>query len=59
MKYLLFFSIILLAGCATTKQKNFRYKSDFSLKDELNKSIVDGFYNSDTTKISKNTYFLR
>lgn len=31
----------------------------FNIKDEINKEIFDGFYDSDSTKIPKNAYFLK
>jgi hypothetical protein len=54
MKYLIII-LICLCSCKATET----IKKPIAFKDDLNKSIVDGFYNNDTTGISKNIYFLR
>lgn len=56
-KYLLIPATILIIGCSSTKRLT--YNKDFSLKDEINKSVIDGFYDGDTTGISKNVYLLK
>ena len=55
-KYLLIF---LIVSCSSTKQTISTYDKNFSLKDEINKSIIDGFYNNDTTGISNKIYLLK
>ena len=57
MKYILLFLVILLIGCSSSK--TIINDVDFSLKDEINESIIEGFYNGDTTGISKNIYMLK
>jgi len=57
MKYLLFILILFVTSCTTIKEMP--YDPNFSIKDELNKSIIDGFFDGDTTNIPLNTYFLR
>ena len=59
IKYLLILATILITSCSSTKQSVSTYNKDFSLKDEINQSIIDGFYNGDTTSISKNIYLLK
>ena len=59
LKYLLILVTILITSCSSTKQSISTYNKDFSLKDEINQSIIDGFYNGDTTDISKNIYLLK
>jgi hypothetical protein len=59
MKYLLICLMVLIFGCSTTKENfNVIDNNEFSLKNELNQSIIDGFFNNDTTGISNNFYFL-
>jgi hypothetical protein len=59
MKYLLLFIIILLRfNCATVSRPSIS-ESLPSFKDELNKSIFDGFYDNDSTKITKDSYFVK
>lgn len=58
-KYLLIFITLLITSCSLTKQPAHSYDKNFSLKDEINKSIIEGFYNNDTTGISKNIYLLK
>ena len=59
IKYLLIFVIFLITSCSTTKQSICTYDEDFSFKDQINQSIIDGFYNGDTTGISRNIYLLK
>ncbi len=58
-KYLLILVTILITSCSSTKQSFSTYDKNFSLKDDINLSIIDGFYNGDTTGISKNIYLLK
>ncbi len=56
IKYLIILSFFFLISCSTTKQTVSTYNENFSFKDEINNSIIDGFYcDSDTTK---NIYLL-
>ena len=57
-KYLLLILSFFIVSCSSTKQTVSTNKN-FSLKDDINKSIIDGFYNGDTTGISKNIYLLK
>lgn len=34
-------------------------KNDVSLKFEINKSIIEGFFENDSTNVGKNTYFVK
>lgn len=60
MKYLI---IILLftSSCMVSNSipTTTSFNTTFSIKNEINKSIFDGFYDNDSTKISKDTYFLK
>ena len=57
MKKLLFliFITVIISSCATNKITT--KPSEFD--NDLKASIIDGFYDNDTTKIPTNTYFLR
>jgi len=57
MKYLLFILIVLMTSCLTTKI-NPVISENYSFKEEVNKSIIDGFFDGDTTNIN-NIYLLR
>jgi uncharacterized protein YcfL len=60
-KYSLFLILFLLAGCTTTKNyilTNNTTKS-LSISDEMNKSIIDGFFDNDTTGISNKIYLMK
>jgi hypothetical protein len=61
MKNLLYFLFVLivLSGCSTNKRVPYRYEDNFSLNDEMNKSIIDGFYGGDTTGIGHKIYLLK
>ena len=57
MKYLIFLILLSCISCTTiTKQELI---SDNSFKNEINKSIIDGFFDGDSTKAPKGTYFLK
>jgi len=58
-KYLLIFLLILITSCSSIKQSVSTCDENFSLKDEINKSIIDGFYNNDTTDIGDKIYLLK
>lgn len=51
--------LITMNSCVVNKQKPFVYHDTFSLKDDINNSIIDGFYDNDTIGISKNIRLLR
>lgn len=57
MKYLLIVLVFLTISCSSTKESIYTYDKNFSIKNEINQSIIDGFYNGDTTGVSKNIYF--
>jgi PBP1b-binding outer membrane lipoprotein LpoB len=50
--YLLLLLLLFLTGCASTKIEH-----EYSLKDDINKSIVEDFYYNDT--INKKIYLLK
>jgi len=52
MKLLLI--LLLFSSCVTTKQFE-----PTSFKDDINASIIDGFYNNDTTNLSGTIYLIR
>ena len=57
MKYLIFLILLSCISCTTiTKQELI---SDNSFKNEINKSIIDGFFDGDSTKAPKGTYFIK
>lgn len=56
MKKIIILILITLYGCSSTKHTV--YKEIPSFKDDINKSIIDGFYNNDTTNIG-NIYLLK
>lgn len=58
MKYLIILLICSCVGCKATETLKTEKKS-ITFKDDLNQSIINGFYNNDTTGKSKNIYFLR
>jgi len=58
-KYLLLILSFFIVSCSSTKQTVSTYDKNYSLKDDINKSIIDGFYNGDTIGISKNIYLLK
>jgi len=56
MKFLIMVAIFFtLTGCSSTKI----VINHDELKDEINASIIDGFYNNDTSGISKSIYLLK
>ena len=57
VKYIVIFT--MLSGCSTAKKHTIEDVLNYSFKDELNKSIIDGFYDSDTTGIGKDIYLLK
>jgi len=57
MKQLSTVAIFFLLGCTSTKEAAYSYDKDF-MRDELNKSIIEGFYNNDTTGLSQDIYLL-
>jgi uncharacterized lipoprotein YmbA len=54
-KYIIALILISLASCATTKQAT----KTFSFRDEVNNSIIDGFYGGDKTQLSKDVFLLK
>ena len=59
MKILVFIVIVLIMLSDTNKPE--QYSSiipDTSIKDMMNQEIIDGFFNGDTTNISKDYFFL-
>jgi len=57
MKHIIIISIFLLSSCSTHKKTQIKYSKTFI--DEVNLSIIDGFFDGDTAKVQKNTYFLK
>ncbi len=58
MRLILIFIIILNYSCSISKDLNI-INDNFSLKEDINKSIVDGFFNNDTLGISETIYLLK
>lgn len=56
MKYILI-SLIILTGCSTSKTSYTEKK--YSLTEDVNMSIVNDFYDGDTTKVSSQVYLLK
>ena len=56
MKYILIL-LIILTGCSTSKTSYTEKKS--SLTEDVNMSIVNDFYDGDTTKVSSQVYLLK
>lgn len=50
--------VMFLISCACAKQKDV-FVGKTSLNSEMNKSIIDGFFDGDSTKISETTYLLK
>lgn len=59
MKYIFFALLIFLASCTCTKETTYTYSPDFSFKEELNASVIDGFYDNDTIGKSNEIYLLK
>ena len=62
MKYLIIIICLYLFSCTTVKTVNQNISMLNNLpnfKNELNKSIIDGFYNNDTIGISKTIYLIK
>ncbi len=55
MKKIIILILITLYGCSSTKHTVYKeisvYEEISSFKDDINKSIIDGFYNNDTTNV--------
>ena len=68
-KLLILFGIVLLSSCGVNKtiKKNFRqedasppkFNQMLVTKKELNKSVIDGFFEGDSVKIHSRTYFIK
>ena len=56
MKYLLIL-LIVLTGCSTSK--TIHPVKTTSLKDDINESIINDFYDGDTTGVSSKIYLLK
>lgn len=52
MKYILIVISFCLSSCVVQEKP-------YSIKDEINNSIIDGFYDNDTTLITIQTYFVK
>jgi len=60
LKYILLILLFFIVSCSSKKQIiSITYNNEFSFKDEINKSIIDGFYNGDTTNIGNDIYLLK
>ena len=58
MKFLMLLLLSVISfSCVSIKEQP--QNMAYSLKNELNQSIIDGFFDGDTTKITKNTYFIK
>ena len=56
--------MVLTISCVSTKKSTStqsyltsKNNSTFSLKEEMNKAVLDGFFDNDSTKIPPNTFF--
>jgi len=60
-KTLLILLLFISLSCSVTKPKQevYKFNNEFSLKDEINKDIIEAFYNNDTTGISNQIYLLK
>ena len=61
MKKILFIIILIIISlnCFISKPAPYYYENEFSLKDDINQSIIDGFYNGDTNNIGNEIYLLK
>jgi len=59
LKHLLFLISILTISCSSIKETNHQSHENFSMKDEINKSIIDGFYNNQDSVKYANLYLLK
>ena len=57
MKILVIIMCLILISC--TKKASINSYSSTSIKDIVNQEIIDGFFDGDTTNISKEYYFLK
>lgn len=51
--------MIIVSSCASIKQSTSNYSENCLLKDDINNSIIDGFYTNDTINISKTIYLIK
>ena len=56
-KYILI-ALIFIGGCLSTTETELAFNGSI-LKDEMNESVIDGFFDGDTTGISKDIYLLK
>lgn len=57
MKTLIFIIFVVLIQSSDSKKIE-KENLNISLKDMMNQEIIDGFFEGDTTGISKNYYFI-
>ena len=57
MKYIFILLIAVLFSACTTEKQISECKGD-TLKDDINQSIIDGFYDNDSEK-AKSAYFIK
>jgi len=57
MKYIFILFIAVLFSACTTEKRISEYKG-VTLKDDINQSIIDGFYDNDSEK-AKSAYFIK
>lgn len=65
---LIIITLSMITSCISTKKnivndniiinENETFKNEYTLKNDINTSIIDGFYDNDTTGISKTIYIL-
>ena len=51
-KIIILLSVIVLTSCHTTQRVVVKVTVNKSLTEDINESIVDGFYNGDTTGLA-------
>ena len=56
---IIFISISVNITKVEDKPKSIDIIKTYSIKDEMNKSIIDGFYDNDTTGIGNKIYLLK
>ena len=59
MKYFIFIFILMILNACSMKRVHIYEEELHTFKDDVNKSIIDGFYDNDTTNISETVYLLK
>lgn len=59
IKLLIIISIYILCSCKTSKNLSTKETKPFNFSEDINESIIDGFFDGDTSLVPQNTYFLK